>query len=239
MQKDKATVVGSGYNCMAQVSVCAKLVLLFGSVEKDQPWAKSEMRIFIDNWHSLVYYCINTLIQGGSIMKKLLCIVTVIGIIVSLSGCSLLGYTSMDAKDLVKLSDDELIVALLMRLGIEEFDTLNESQKVVYTAVALEVEILDGGTVQFLSNERLDAAPYVCEALEKIGAKEHLVQLKQALAKNNVNLNDLSDFDTEDSLAFSRLYDHYNFDKFDCAYETLPSMPALIRNYIQAHIEDF
>ena len=172
-------------------------------------------------------------------MKKALCIVTAICLILSLAGCSLLNHVSMEVNEMIELPDDEMIVALLMHLDSENFDGLNESQKVVYTAAALEMEVLNGGTVQFLSNERLGAASFVCEALEKIGATEHLALMQQVLAENEVDLNDLSDFDTEDIMAFSKLYDQYDFDAFDSVYESLPSMPELIRNYIQAHIEDF
>lgn len=172
-------------------------------------------------------------------MKKLLCVVTAICLILSFVGCSLLGHVSMEVNEMIELPDDEMIVALLMQLDSENFDGLNESQKVIYTAAALEMEVLNGGTVQFLANERWDAAPYVCEALEKIGAAEHLALMQQVLSENEVDLNDLSDFDTEDLMAFSKLYDQYNFDAFDSAYESLPSMPELIRSFIKTHIEDF
>lgn len=172
-------------------------------------------------------------------MKKLLCVVTTICLILSFVGCSLLGHISMEVNEMIELPDDEMIVALLMQLDSENFDGLNESQKVVYAAAALEMEVLNGGTVQFLANERWGAAPYVCEALEKIGAAEHLELMQQVLAENEVNLNDLSDFDTQDLVAFSKLYDRYHFETFDGAYESLPSMPELIRNFIKAHIEDF
>ena len=136
---------------------------------------------------------------------------------------------------MVKLPDDEMIVMLMMQLGGEDFENLNESQKLVYTAAALELEVLNGGMVQFLSNEAQFAAPYVCEALEKLGAEEHLTLLHQALEQNKVDLNDLSAFITDDVEAFSKLYDQYNFESFDSAYENLPSIPDLIRSYIHAH----
>lgn len=172
-------------------------------------------------------------------MKKLLCLVTAVSIILLLAGCLPLGHVSMEVNEMIELPDDEMIVALLMQLDSENFDGLNESQKVLYTAAALEMEVLNGGTVQFLANERWGAAPYVCEALEKLGATEHLALMQQVLAENEVDLNDLSDFDTQDLVAFSKLYDQYHFDAFDGAYESLPSMPELIRNFIKAHIEDF
>ena len=140
---------------------------------------------------------------------------------------------------MLKLPDDEMIVSLLLHLGTEDFDNLNESQKVVYTVAALEMEVLNGGTVQFLSNEGLYAAPYVCEALEKIGASEHLTLLQDALEENGVDLADLSAFVTDDLEEFSKLYDQYDFSAFDDEYLNLPSMPDYIRAYIQTHAGDF
>ena len=172
-------------------------------------------------------------------MKKLLCVVTAICMILSLAGCSVLRYALMEVEDMLKLPDDEMVVALLMQLGAEDFDSLNESQKVVYTAAALEMEVLNGGVVQFLSNEGKTAAPYVCQALEKIGANEHLTLLQQALEQNEVDLSDLSAFITDDLDAFSKLYERYDFDSFDSAYQDLPSIPDYIRTYIQNHAEDF
>lgn len=172
-------------------------------------------------------------------MKKLLCIVTAICMVLSFAGCSLLHHASMEVEDMLKLPDDEMIVALMMQLGGEDFENLNESQKVVYTAAALEMEVLNGGMVQFLSNEGRNAAYYVCEALEKIGATEHLELLQQELTENEVDLSDLSAFVTDDLEEFSKLYDRYDFDAFDSTYESLPSMAKLIRNYLQAHVGDF
>ena len=132
-----------------------------------------------------------------------------------------------------------MIVALLTQLGETRFASLNEAQKVVYTAAALELEVLNGGMVQFLSNEGANAAPYVCEALEKIGATEHLALLRQALTQNGVDLTDLSDFITDDVEVFSKLYERYDFAAFDSVYTSLPSIPDYIRSYIQNHPEDF
>lgn len=172
-------------------------------------------------------------------MKKLLCVVTAICMVLSFAGCSLLRHASMEVEDMLKLPDDEIISTLLMQLGAEDFDNLNESQKVVYTAAALEMEVLNGGMVQFLSNEAKSAAPYVCQALEKLGAEEHLSILQQMLEQNKVDLNDLSAFVTDDLEVFSKLYDQYDFEAFDSAYEDLPSMPDLIRSYIQSHMDEF
>lgn len=172
-------------------------------------------------------------------MKKLLCVVTAICMVLSFAGCSLLRYASMEVEDMLKLPDDEMISALLMQLGAEDFDSLNESQKVVYTTAALEMEVLNGGVVQFLSNEAQFAAPYVCEALEKLGAEEHLTLLQQAFEQNKVDINDLSAFITDDMEVFSKLYDLYDFESFDSEYENLPSMPDYIRAYMQNHAEDF
>ena len=172
-------------------------------------------------------------------MKKRVLAVLCVCMAVFLMGCSLLSVIPMDTEDMLKLPDDELISRLLLQLGGTDFDELNESQKVVYTAAALEMEVLNGGMVQFLSNEANGAAPYICDALEKIGAADHLALLQADLEKNHVDLSDLSDFDTLDLEAFSKLYERYDFETFDGSYVELPSIPQYIRAYIQAHMGNF
>lgn len=172
-------------------------------------------------------------------MKRLLSLLIVGCLLLSMAGCSMLLYSSMSTEDILKLPDDEVTIALLLQLGIEPFEDLNDSQKVVYTAAALEMEVLNGGMVQFLSNEADGCASYVCEALEQIGAADHLALLQDCLEKNAVDLTDLSDFVTDDMEVFSALYDQYDFESFDSSFEDLDSMPELIRAYIQAHAEDF
>lgn len=171
-------------------------------------------------------------------MRKSVFLVTVIILLMALTGCTLLQYASigtMKAEDLLRLSDEDLIVAVSLRFISDNFEQLNEVQKTVYTAAMLEMEVLNGGTVQFLSNEGAYCAPYVCQALENLGAEEHLQLLQETLEENNVDLNDLSDFITEDMEAFSALYDRYNFDSYDNAYTNLPSMTEYLRSYIQAN----
>ena len=145
----------------------------------------------------------------------------------------------MNAVEMLELPDDDMIVELLILLDEEDFDTWNEAQKVVYTSAAFEMEVLNGGVVQFLSNEAQFSAPYVCEALEKLGAEEHLNLLQQDLEQNKVDLNDLSAFITDDLEVFSKLYEQYDFESFDSEYVRLPSIPDYIRAYIQSNAENF
>lgn len=172
-------------------------------------------------------------------MKRLIVLLIAVCMILSMAGCSVLRYGSMSTEDILKLPDDEMTIALLMQYGVEYFEDLNGSQKVVYTAAALEMEVLNGGMVQFLSNEADGCASYVCEALEQIGAAEHLALLQDCLEKNAVDLTDLSAFVTDDMEVFSALYDQYDFETFDSSFEDLDSMPELIRTYILAHAQDF
>ncbi len=171
-------------------------------------------------------------------MKKTVFLLTVIFLLLALTGCTLLQYASMGtmaAEELLRLSDEDLVVAVSLRFISDDFEQLNDIQKTVYTAAMLEMEVLNGGMVQFLSNEGAYCAPYVCQALENLGAEEHLQLLQEALEENNVDLNDLSDFITEDLEVFSALYDRYNFDSYDNAYISLPSMTEYLRTYIQAN----
>lgn len=131
-------------------------------------------------------------------MKTLICFIASVCIALSLAGCSLWQGAQLNMEDMLELSDDEMICELAIEFCEEEFDSLNESQKVIYTAAVFEMEVLNGGVVQFLSNEAYGSAPYICEALEKLGTQEHLTLLQQDLEQNKVNTNDLSAFVTED-----------------------------------------
>ena len=156
-----------------------------------------------------------------------------------LLGCSLTRYSSMDAEEMLKLSDDNLVIGLVLQLGTKDFSELNESQKVVYAAASLEMQVRNDGLVHFLSNECKGAAPYICVALETLGAAEHLALLQADLTKNKVDLTDLSVFDTSELDAFSKLNELYDFSDLEGSYKSLPSLPQYIRAYMQAHLEDF
>lgn len=91
-------------------------------------------------------------------MRTLICFVVSICIALSLAGCSLWQDTQLNMEDMLELSNDEMICELAIELGKEEFDSLNESQKMIYTAAAFEMEVLNGGVVQFLSNEAYGSA---------------------------------------------------------------------------------
>ena len=116
---------------------------------------------------------------------------------------------------------------------------VNESQKVAYAAASLEMQVRNDGLVHFLSNECKGAAPYICVALETLGAAEHLALLQADLTKNKVDLTDLSVFDTSELDAFSKLNEFYDFSDLKGSYKSLPSLPQYIRAYMQAHLEDF
>ena len=156
-----------------------------------------------------------------------------------LLGCSLTRYSSMDSEEMLKLSNDNLVIGLVLQLGTKDFSELNESQKVVYAAASLEMQVRNDGLVHFLSNECKGAAPYICVALETLGAAEHLALLQADLTKNKVDLTDLSVFDTSELDAFSKLNEFYDFSDLEGSYKSLPSLPQYIRAYMQAHLEDF
>lgn len=167
-------------------------------------------------------------------MKRFLSLLTSLFLLISLSACAALGGASANMQDILEMPDDEMIVALSLRYLSVDFESLNEAQKVVCTAAALEMEVMNGGMVQFLSNEADGCAPYVCEALEKLGAQELLELLSRNLEENHVDLGDLSVFVTDDVEEFSALYDRYDFDAFDQAYG---SICDLIRAYAAAHMD--
>ena len=62
-------------------------------------------------------------------MKKLLCVVTAICMVLSFAGCSLLRCASMEVEDMLKLQDDEMI------LGRREIRATNWNQPSLQTVL--------------------------------------------------------------------------------------------------------
>lgn len=144
------------------------------------------------------------------------------------SGCLLVA-------DVTELSGDELVVALA--LTAEDFRDMSPAEKTAYTGACLELEIQNGGLCQFFANNP-DCAAYVPQALENLGATEHLALYTRFLADNGIDPLDKR-FLTEDMEEFSALYDLYPWDDFDLSYPELPPMPELLQRYVQTHADDF
>ena len=139
------------------------------------------------------------------------------------------------------LDDDEFYDKMMIHIintvsGISD-TSINEEQKTVYVLVLLEMEVSNGGLVQFFSNSSGECAPYVSEALEKAGAVDIKALYEKTIDKYDIDVWDLSPFKTEDMDEFSALYEKYDFDSFDNACVMNDGLREHITEYMKDNID--
>ncbi len=157
-------------------------------------------------------------------------------------------YLQMNFDELGALSDDELFEAAVVRTEhkVDSFDewedgvnSLNPSQKILYSVNWLEVEVNNGGLCQFFVNSSRMVAPFVSEYMGVIGAEEHKKLFDDFIAKNNIDLADLSSFDIDEAEEFEAQNQRYPFDEYDEAfYETEP-LETYLKRFVRENLNDF
>lgn len=157
-------------------------------------------------------------------------------------------YLKMSAEELLQLSDDELFDAVWARTEkavstkddlLEGFNFLNEEQRIFYAVFLLEFEVNNGGLCQFFVNPSRIVAPFVSEYMEIIGAKEHKELYDTFIEKHQIDISDLSSFDTETIDEFQNQYERYPFDEYDDAFYELEPLQNHLTEFIKGHIEKF
>lgn len=104
------------------------------------------------------------------------------------------------------------------------------------------MEIQNGGLCQFFVNSSREVAPYILECLEVIGATAYAELLSDFVIKNDISLNDLGSFITEDIDEYEEQTERYPFDEFDDAYYELYEKEPLERfllEYVKKNLKDF
>lgn len=157
-------------------------------------------------------------------------------------------YLDMTYDELSALSDEELYEAVTDRIENkfrgyetleEDFNSLSEPEKIVYSLNEMIMEIENGGLCQFFSNSSNMVAPFVSDYMEIVGAEKHKKLYDSFVSENNINLSDLSYFEDADIDDFAKINNSYPFDEFDEKfYETEP-LEAYVTKYIRSHIGDF
>lgn len=154
----------------------------------------------------------------------------------------------MPTADLLKLSDDELFNAAWIRTEnivsskedlLEGFNSLNKEQCIFYAVSYLEMEVNNGGLCQFFVNSSRIVAPFVSEYMGIIGATEHKKLYDTFTEKHQINLYDLSSFDSETVEVFQSQYERYPFDEYDDAFYELEPLQNHLVSYVKKHIEKF
>lgn len=161
-------------------------------------------------------------------------------------------YPKLTTDELKELPEGELFGAVLTRTEnkVDDYgetyeemtagiNALSEKQRIFYCVYYLDCEVNNGGLCQFFVNSSRAAAPFVSESLEKIGAAEHKSLFDGFVKKYNIDVNDLSSFDSDDLDAFSAQYDRFPFDEYDDAFYELKPLEEYLQEFIKQNIDAF
>ena len=172
-------------------------------------------------------------------MKRFLIALILLTLTLSLASC---GSGVQSERDrLLALSDDELYERIYFHnlIGMDgpEDSDASEEQRLVYVLMEFESEVANGGLCQFFVNSSSECAPYVSDALEKVGAVNIQKRYDDFLAENGIDVNDLSSFKTD--VLFIEQAERYDFDSFDDRFYSDDDIQGLIVSYIREHIDAF
>lgn len=152
-------------------------------------------------------------------------------------------YTKLTPDELIKLEKYELIETVYSRIEYKiidnqnnnshELDGLSDKQKTFYILYWYEIEVNNGGLVQFFLNSSRKYTPYISDCLKEVNATEHKKLFDNFIKKENIDLNNLDKIlENEDFLEISSEF----FDnKF---YEMEPIETKLIE-YVINNISEF
>ena len=156
-------------------------------------------------------------------------------------------YLAMSREELSALSDGELLDAAILRTEsiIEKYDewadgvnSLNPSQKVLYSLVWLGMEVNNGGLCQFFVNSSRMVAPFISEYMELVGAHEHKQLYDGFVQKHGIDLCDLSFFDVDKAEEFEQKANSYPFDEYDDAFYDMEPIGTYLKKFVREHLED-
>lgn len=157
-------------------------------------------------------------------------------------------YKSMSNEELKNLPDDELVSAVNARIlgktdEIEDtkegMKVLNEKERVFYVLNYLDMEVQNGGLCQFFVNDSRAVAPLVSECMEIVGADEHKKLYDGFVSKYNIDLENLSSFDSETAEEFIEQYDRFPFDEYDDAFYEAEGIENYLLKFVKENIESF
>ncbi len=157
-------------------------------------------------------------------------------------------YKQMSLDELKTLGDDELFWAVMVRTehcvdGYQDWaegvNALNPYQKVFYSVNWLDTEVNNGGLCQFFINSSRMVAPLISEYLKIIGAEQHQKLFDEFIEANDIDLTDLSSFDSDDWEEVDAQYQRYSFDDFDDAFYDMEPLETYLTKYARANLTNF
>ncbi|MBQ7637811.1 MAG: DUF4375 domain-containing protein [Clostridia bacterium] len=174
-------------------------------------------------------------------MRRLLIAFT-IGAVVTLAACSLIN-SKLKEEDLDSLDDEKFFEALMFRC-VDDYSGINDyfesdEMKTIYVLMNFEIELENGGLCQFFCNPSGECAPYVSDALEQVGALDIKKIYDDFIAENNIDLNELSSFETDSVDDYIEQTKRFDYESFDEHMHDKDDLQALIVAYARYHIDVF
>jgi len=112
---------------------------------------------------------------------------------------------------------------------INESNEYEEKQKVAEVLSCFDEEVMNGGLYQFFTNSSREHAPYIADCLAAVGAAEVREEYLKFVKENQIDLNELSSFESESAEEFLEKYEQYPFEEFDDFYYALPAESTVSR----------
>lgn len=148
---------------------------------------------------------------------------------------------AMGKEQILSLDDEQFFDAINCVCEDAVFDIkeprIANEQKLLYSLIEFEMEVNNGGLCQFFVNSSRECAPYISEALNEIGAFDLKKLYDSFIADNNIDVNDLSSFISNDIDEYQAQTERFDFDSFDDEFYEDENLHQQIINYARKNIE--
>lgn len=148
---------------------------------------------------------------------------------------------AMGKEQILNFDDEQFFDAINCLCEDAVFDIkdtiISKKQKLLYSLIEFEMEVNNGGLCQFFVNSSRECAPYISEALNEIGAFDLKKLYDSFIADNNIDVNDLSSFISNDIDEYQAQTERFDFDSFDDEFYEDENLHQQIINYARKNIE--
>ncbi len=148
---------------------------------------------------------------------------------------------AMGKEQILNLDDEQFFDAINCVCEDAVFDIkdsiIPQKQKLLYSLIEFEMEVNNGGLCQFFVNSSRECAPYISEALNEIGATDLRKLYDSFIAVNDIDVNNLSSFISNDIEEYQAQTERFDFDSFDDKFYEYENLHQQIIDYARKNIE--
>ncbi len=146
-------------------------------------------------------------------------------------------YTEMSKEELLALDDDDFYFAL-RRLNFEKLfsinDCRNSTHRTYFIVISFIEEVYNGGISQFFFNASRECAPFVSDALKKIGSIRTKNAFDELVESAQIPLND---FDALQELDDDEMIQE-KMDAFDESFYEEEDASDCLLAYAKMYVDD-